>query len=247
MATLSNEIGNKYGRLTVVERAPNQGTRAQWLCRCDCGVEKIVGGKQLRRGTTTSCGCYRKEITAERGRQHKLSEEEVRRRCLENGFELLSEYSGILSKAKFRCLSCGLETVRKADSKIYGLWGCDRCSKRGYDFNRKAQIENDLDFANRKALVYLMTFQGDGETFYKVGFTTEGIKKRVRKIPYVMVDVEYVETTVMRAYEIEQELKQAIAPYDYRPKLSFAGCAECFQPAPLENKTSGLGRPNSSL
>jgi hypothetical protein len=236
MAALSSEIGNRYGRLTVIARAPNKGTRAYWLCKCDCGVEKVVGGKHLRRGTTTSCGCYRKEVSAQKGRQKKLSEKEVRRRCLENGFELLSEYKGVLSKAKFRCTTCGLETVRKADSKIYGLWGCDRCSKRQYDFNRKIRIENNPDYANSKALVYLMTFQGEGETFYKVGFTTEGIKERIRKIPYAMIDVECVETTVKRAHELEREFKQIIEAYAYRPKINFAGCAECFQPAPLVNK-----------
>jgi len=57
-----NEIGNRYGRLIVVEQAKNpKGGGAYWLCKCDCGTEVIVLGCNLRRGTTKSCGCFRKE------------------------------------------------------------------------------------------------------------------------------------------------------------------------------------------
>jgi hypothetical protein len=236
MATLQSEIGNRYGRLVVIKRAENQGTRAQWLCQCDCGTEKVISGKHLRRGTTTSCGCVRREQSAKQGRLNRLSETEARRRCLENGFELLSEYKGVMRKARFRCRSCGHEFERRAETSIYGICGCDRCSKQGYDFNRKAMIEDNESYADKKAFLYLMQLTGNGETFYKIGFTSLGVQQRIRKIPYVMTDVEVVETTVKRAYALEQEIKAAIAPYRYRPQLNFAGCAECFQPAPLENK-----------
>jgi len=32
-----------------------------YLCRCQCGVEKIITGTNLRRGNTKSCGCLRRE------------------------------------------------------------------------------------------------------------------------------------------------------------------------------------------
>lgn len=64
MGILKDETGNKYGRLTVVGRAENEGTRAKWLCECDCGNHVEVNGKKLRTGHTQSCGCYRAEVTA---------------------------------------------------------------------------------------------------------------------------------------------------------------------------------------
>ena len=64
MGKLINEVGNKYERLTVIARAENKGTRANWLCLCDCGNEIEVDGKKLRTGHTKSCGCYRVEVTA---------------------------------------------------------------------------------------------------------------------------------------------------------------------------------------
>jgi len=56
-----NETGNRYGRLVVLEYAGKRNRSATWLCRCDCGTEKVVLGDYLRRGNTKSCGCLRKE------------------------------------------------------------------------------------------------------------------------------------------------------------------------------------------
>lgn len=51
--------GKKFGRLTVIGLV--DGTR--WRVKCDCGVERIVLGANLRKpGHTTSCGCYRDEV-----------------------------------------------------------------------------------------------------------------------------------------------------------------------------------------
>ena len=63
-----NLIGEKFGMLTVIGQAPStaKGLR-RWVCRCDCGTEKIVMGSNLRRGTTVSCGCkHRNDLTGQR-------------------------------------------------------------------------------------------------------------------------------------------------------------------------------------
>ena len=63
-----NLIGEKYGTLTVIGQAPStaKGQR-RWVCRCDFGIEKIVMGSNLRRGTTVSCGCkHRNDLTGQR-------------------------------------------------------------------------------------------------------------------------------------------------------------------------------------
>jgi len=55
-----DEIGKKYGKLTVIERAENyKNGSAQWYCICDCGnINKIkVRASSLRSGHTKSCGC----------------------------------------------------------------------------------------------------------------------------------------------------------------------------------------------
>lgn len=53
--------GKRFGRLSVLrmtnDRSSNQSFR--WLCRCDCGSEKIYERSNLRRAN--SCGCLVKE------------------------------------------------------------------------------------------------------------------------------------------------------------------------------------------
>ena len=53
-----NEVGNKYGSLTVlkIDGIDNQGN-IRWKCQCDCGSTISVSGRSLRAGTTRSCGC----------------------------------------------------------------------------------------------------------------------------------------------------------------------------------------------
>ena len=55
--------GQRFGRYVVLERAGADNYRnALWLCRCDCGSERIVRGTDLRTGVIVSCGCYHREI-----------------------------------------------------------------------------------------------------------------------------------------------------------------------------------------
>lgn len=49
--------GQRFGRLTVVERAEVNKKRSHWLCICDCGNQTIVLGSLLMNGNTKSCGC----------------------------------------------------------------------------------------------------------------------------------------------------------------------------------------------
>jgi hypothetical protein len=68
---LINLVGQKFGRLTVIKRvSPNTsyGGNARWLCKCDCGKEKIIVGRNLRNGNTKSCGCLKKEIQKNRNK-----------------------------------------------------------------------------------------------------------------------------------------------------------------------------------
>lgn len=60
--------GRTFERLTVLQQTDDyidpQGRHfAKWLCKCSCEDENIIAvvGSDLKRGNTTSCGCYQKE------------------------------------------------------------------------------------------------------------------------------------------------------------------------------------------
>lgn len=59
---LMDLTGQKYGRLTVIERDFSKKTTA-WKCVCDCGNETVVTTKNLRQkgASTKSCGCLNRE------------------------------------------------------------------------------------------------------------------------------------------------------------------------------------------
>ena len=57
--------GQRFGRLTVVERAKNtKSKKVRWICQCKCGNVVVVLGDSLRTGKSKSCGCLQKEIAA---------------------------------------------------------------------------------------------------------------------------------------------------------------------------------------
>jgi len=60
--------GEKCGRLTVLKRDLETVNKnaTRWICECECGTIKSIIGCMLRRGTTKSCGCLARELTAER-------------------------------------------------------------------------------------------------------------------------------------------------------------------------------------
>lgn len=57
--------GKRFGHLTVIKRASNTNCNGhittRWVCRCDCGTEKVISGKHLKSGAVISCGCIGQE------------------------------------------------------------------------------------------------------------------------------------------------------------------------------------------
>ena len=53
--------GQKIGRLLFVKEVKTEHKSTHWECKCDCGNTTVVSGTLVRRGHTTSCGCYKWE------------------------------------------------------------------------------------------------------------------------------------------------------------------------------------------
>lgn len=67
--TLINIAGKRFGKLVVLRRESN-GRRKHWLCRCDCGTEKLVQSGGLIDGSTSSCGCARGDLISKANKRH---------------------------------------------------------------------------------------------------------------------------------------------------------------------------------
>ena len=73
MRRLIDLTGQRFGRLTVIERSniKKDRTAAVWKCQCDCGNTKIIAGRSLRSGNTASCGCLMRDINAKASLEDK--------------------------------------------------------------------------------------------------------------------------------------------------------------------------------
>lgn len=87
-----NFIGQRFGMLTVISRAPNgKGRKHRWFCQCDCGKEKKnpVTTCDLKAGKVRSCGCIYFESNKGRTKTHGMKGTRIysiwssmKRRCI---------------------------------------------------------------------------------------------------------------------------------------------------------------------
>lgn len=59
MGKFTDLVGQKFGHLEVISRAPNQDRRSAWVCKCRCGKEVIKRVSEVKRGN--SCGCWNRD------------------------------------------------------------------------------------------------------------------------------------------------------------------------------------------
>lgn len=97
--------GQKFGRLTVVERdclaTKKRGNHARWICRCDCGNYTVVASGNLKSGDTKSCGCLRREMVSKTQSKHRKTETKLfkiwcgmKQRCYSKNVDAYKDYGG---------------------------------------------------------------------------------------------------------------------------------------------------------
>ena len=96
--------GQRFGRLTVLQRHPvnSNAGKARWMCRCDCGKTTVQVGGSLTSGHILSCGCQRDDRGRERLSTHGLSRtssayspwKAMRKRCTNPNDYSYARYGG---------------------------------------------------------------------------------------------------------------------------------------------------------
>lgn len=102
MSKPRNLTGQRFGNLVAISRADNDPSgKTRWLCRCDCGEEKVILSTNLVRGLTRSCGCFNKSTVSERMRKHMLSGHrlykiwtDMKKRCSNPSCKSFDNYGG---------------------------------------------------------------------------------------------------------------------------------------------------------
>lgn len=60
--------GKQFGRLTLIRVVGrNKSRQRMWLCMCSCGDEHVASQAHITRGSSSSCGCFRKDKATTHG------------------------------------------------------------------------------------------------------------------------------------------------------------------------------------
>lgn len=163
--------GRRFGRLTVLglsetrkgngSNGPKPRTVIAWECRCDCGVVKVVAGRQLQEGTR-SCGCAHREAARRLKLRHNGTGtptfaiwRAAKGRCNpgrgygRRGLQMCSRWRGDYSAflADMGARPSGLSLDRIDNNVGYTCGKCDDCRANGWPANcrwatRKVQQGN---------------------------------------------------------------------------------------------------------
>jgi hypothetical protein len=146
--------GRRFGKLLVVEKSERpmelKDRSAYWLCKCDCGGEKVISAHSLVRNLTNSCGCLALKPNSESGFN-----------CLYSSYLSCAKDRNIifeLDKDIFRlivnmdCFYCGEQpsSIKKAVGGDYIYNGIDRVdSSLGYTTNNIVPCCKFCNYAKR--------------------------------------------------------------------------------------------------
>lgn len=148
-----NLINRKFGRLVVINRAPNRLSskgiqQVYWNCICKCGTEKEIKSISLlnKKEGTRSCGCLQKEHAKKQGGFNYKGKNVAGNNFLFRKYKQSANTRNLefsLTKEEFEtmldgnCFYCGdapkniWKRTETASTRIYN--GIDRMdSKKGY-------------------------------------------------------------------------------------------------------------------
>jgi hypothetical protein len=106
MTAVTNLTGKKLNRWKVIRRSGSMGGRAAWLCRCRCGVIRVVVGTSLTGNSSKSCGCLDREKKRQRRGVHNPAYKH-----------------GMTNTPTFGCWSSMINRCYNKNNSNYPRWG----------------------------------------------------------------------------------------------------------------------------
>lgn len=150
-ANTKDLTGQKFGALTVIKQVENRVLKSgvsitQWLCKCECGNEKIVRPECLRQGGTRSCGCLKSRVSSERFSSKLEGQRFGKLLVLERAGSFIGSDGAKYSQWLCRC-DCGtFKTVRGHDLVRGSVTSCGCSISRGEEEVRLILNSNKVTF-----------------------------------------------------------------------------------------------------
>lgn len=130
MPRFKDRTGDRYGRLVASSHAgKDHRGKHLWLCKCDCGNEKVIVSDNLSSGKSNSCGCLKSEFLAKKGNQYGLYEDRevallkvqyhhLKKRSKAKGFASVIDFERFKILSKSPCKYCGLEHSKEIPDRL---------------------------------------------------------------------------------------------------------------------------------
>lgn len=173
-AKLEVKPGQRFGQLTIIKEVnkfiqPSGQTQRGFLCKCDCGNEKIIRLSHLNHNRVRSCGCLLGERHGDNGTHLHNTYRGMKNRCYNESYIDWENYGG--------------RGIRVCDEwRNSYLAFRDFALKNGYkDGLCIDRIDNDKGYypANCRFVNDIISVNNRRNTFY--------VEYRGRKIPFMIL------------------------------------------------------------
>lgn len=193
--------GQRFGRYEVIERVQNVDNRPHYKCKCDCGNERVVSGKYLRKGLSKSCGCYgaeqRKIASTRHGHSSRKGNSKeytawlnMKNRCLDKNNKQYNDYGG-------RGISVCNEWLNFKN--FYNDMGnCNGLTLDRVDVNGNYNKENcrwatSIEQSRNKRNNHIITINGVDMTMMeaseKIGIKYDALRQRVKRAKSNIINI----------------------------------------------------------
>jgi hypothetical protein len=110
--------------------------------------------------------------------------------------------------------------------------GCEQCSYLNIGWTRtKFAQKAQLKLSYNNCILYVVECFDEKEHFYKIGITTDSIKRRFDtkiKMPYTYSIIKEIRGNAMEIYDLEVVAHRVNKEFKYKPIKEFKGHTECF-------------------
>jgi hypothetical protein len=182
----TDEVGNKYGKLTVIEFTGNtKSGDSRWKCLCECGNETTVARGELRRGSTKSCGCHRASAKGMCESPEYTSWQEMKRRCYNPKAPYYEIYGGRGITVCQRWLDAFVNFLDDMGPKPFAEATIDRIDgNSGYEKDN-CRWATKLEQSQNSRKVRMITYNGETRCLRdwarKLGITHSTLRSRLER------------------------------------------------------------------